>query len=381
VFSLPDQTLREVFLTSNTMLWEMSLRPDNVLARLFSCPEEALEALFQCDKALLEDLFAWEDDVLGEVINFLAANPRGDVAGTVRRLLTQTRIVDPEYAVNEREVRNARARELIASLDSDEQKQPFLHYYGKYEDIRPALIDLVFEQQAALYRRLQECGTDTVWHLLSLPPSMLRSCLRDDGNAMAVVLTAPRPIVQHLFSGSPLVIQSLFHLESNNLRLLFGHREGVLNSLFSHADAVLVALFDSDSLFLRTLFGKSDEVLRHLFGHDTTVLWNLLLHESAVIARLFEADENTLTKLFTEERRVLMELFSADDETLRDFVALILRNPGANFREAAQEIGARRTILRPDCYEEGMQLMAREPRCDRTADLVKDLADAPPTPA
>lgn len=357
IFRLPDQTLREVFLTSNTMLWEMSLRSDDILERLFACPEEAIEALFQCDKPLLEDLFAWEDDVLTEVINFLMAHPRGDVAGTVRRLLTQTRIVDPEYAVKEDEVKDARARELIAALDGGEHKQPFLHYYGKYADIRPALIDLVFEHQAALYRQLLACKTDTVWHLLSLPPSILRSCLRDEGDAMTAVLTAPQPIVRRLFGASPLVIQSLFGMESSNLRLMFAHREGVINSLFGHADAVLVALFGSDGMFLRALFGKGDEVLRHLFDHDTSVLWNLLLHDPAVISRLFEADEYALAKLFTEERRILMELFSADDDTLRDFVALVLRNPGANFRCAAQEIGGKRTILRPDCYMEGMRLM------------------------
>ena len=364
IFRLSDQTLREVVLTSNTTLWEMSLRSDDVLERLFSCPEEAIEALFQCDKPLLEDLFAWEDDVLGEVVSFLESNPRGDVAGTVRRLLTQTRIVDPEYSVNENEVKDARARELIASLASEEQKQPFLHYYGKYADIRPALIDLVFEQPATLYQQLLECGTDTVWHLLSLPPGTLRSCLRQDGSAMTAVLTAPRPIVQKLFSGSPLVIQSLFSLESSNLRLLFGHREGVLNILFTHTDAVLAALFGSDGLFLRALFNKGDEVLRHLFGHDTSVLWNMLLHDPAVISRLFEADEHALAKLFTEERRVLMELFSSDDDTLRDFVARVLRNPGANYRGVAQEIGAQRTIMRPDCYEEGVKLMAMEQHRD-----------------
>ena len=358
IFRMSDQTLREVVLTSNTTLWEMSLRSDDVLERLFSCPEEAIEALFQCDKPLLEDLFAWEDDVLGEVISFLESNPRGDVAATMRRLLTQTRIVDPEYAVKESEVKDGRARELIAALASEEQKQPFLHYYGKYADIRPALIDLVFAQPVSLYQQLLECGTDTAWHLLSLPPGILRACLRDQGSAMTAVLGAPRPIVQKLFSGSPLVIQSLFSLEPGNLRLLFGHREGVLNILFSHTDAVLTALFNNDGLLLDTLFNKDDEVLRHLFGHDTSVLWNMLLHDPAVISRLFEADEHTLAKLFTEERRVLMELFSSDDETLRDFVALILRNPGANFRAAAQEIGGRRTIMRPDCYEAGVQLMA-----------------------
>jgi hypothetical protein len=97
--------------------------------------------------------------------------------------------------------------------------------------------------------------------------------------------------------------------------------------------------------------------LRHLFGHDTSILWNLLLHDPAVIARLLEADDDTLSKLFTEERRVLAELFSSDDEMLRDFVALMLRDPGANFRAAVQEIGAQKTILRPDCYEEGVRLM------------------------
>ena len=358
LFRLPDQTLREIVLASNTMLWELSLRSDDMLERLFSCPEEAIETLFQCDKPLLEDLFAWEDDVLGEVIGFLMTNPRGDVAATIRRLLTQTRIVDSEYSVKENEVSDAHARELIATLDNEEHKQPFLHYYGKYAEIRPALIDLVFKRQASLYQKLLACGTDTAWHLLSLPPSILHSCLRNDGDAMTTVLMAPQPIVQQLFSASPLVIQNLFSMESGNLQLLFAHREGVLNSLFSHADAVLVALFSSDNLFLQALFGKSDEVLRHLFGHDTTVLWNLLLHDTAVIDRLFEADEFTLSKLFTEERRVLMELFSSDDDTLRDFVALVLRNPGANFRGAAQEIGAQRTIMRPDCYEAGVQLMA-----------------------
>lgn len=366
IFRLSDQTLREVVLTSNTTLWEISLRSDDLLERLFSCPEEAIEALFQCDKPLLEDLFAWEDDVLGEVISFLESHPRGDVAATLRRLLTQTRIVDPEYAVKESEIKDARARELIAALASEEQKQPFLHYYGKYADIRPALIDLVFAQPVSLYQQLLECGTDTAWHLLSLPPGMLRACLRHQGSAMTAVLGAPRPIVQKLFSGSPLVIQGLFSLEPGNLRLLFGHREGVLNILFSHTDAVLTALFGNDGLLLRALFSKDDEVLRHLFGHDTSVLWNMLLHDPAVISRLFEADEHTLAKLFTEERRVLMELFSSDDETLRDFVALILRNPGANFRAAAQEIGGRRTIMRPDCYEAGMQLISMAQQRDRS---------------
>jgi len=360
IFRLSDQTFREVVLASNTMLWEISLRSDDILERLFSCPEEAIEALFQCDKPLLEDLFSWEDDVIAEVINFIASNPRGDVAETVRRLLTQTRIVDPEYSVKENDVKDVRARALIASLDTEEQKQPFLNYYGKYTDIRPALIDLVFERQAVLYRQLLECGTDTVWHLLSLPPAILRSCLRRDGEALAAALTAPPPTVQHLFSASPLVIQSMFSMETANLRLVFAHREGVLNSLFSHADAVLVALFDSDDMLLRALFGKSDEVLRHLFGLDTTVLWNLLLHDPVVISRMLEADEYALSKLFTEERRVLMELFSSEDDTLRDFVAHVLRNPGANFRGAAQEIGALRTIMRPDCYEEGTRLMALE---------------------
>ena len=358
IFTLPDQTLRELFLSSNTMLWEMSLRSDEVIDRLFACPDEAIEALFQCDKLLLEDLFAWEDDVLAEVINFLSIAPLGNVEGTIRRLLTQTRIVDPEYAVKESEVKDAHARALISSLEGDEHKQPFLHYYGKYADIRPAMISLVFERSSALYDQMLAAGTNVAWHLLSLPPSVLRAFLRHEDDVLAAVLAAPGPIIQRLFSDSPLVFHSVFKLDARNLRLLFAHREGVLNTLFGHADAVLVALFSSDELFLHSLFSKSDDALRHLFGYDTAVLWNLLLHDPSVISRLFEADDTMLEKLFTEERRVLVELFSSDDETLRDFVAKILRNPTANFRAAAQEIGAQRTILHPDCYEQGLQIMA-----------------------
>lgn len=359
IFRLPDQTLRELFLCSNTMLWEMFLRSDAMLEKLFSCPPNSLEALFFCDKPLLEDLFSWEDDVLVELVNMLNKSATIDLAETLRRLLSQTRIVDAEFSVSDSEIRDARARQLVQL--AGEKAVPFRHYYGKYADVRPALIELVFSRDPALHARMMECGTNIVWHILSLPPGVLAHFFQHDDATLAVVLSAPDIVIERLSSTSPLVMREIFRCHSENLRRLFSHSTGVLNCIFSQTDAVLVELFRNDAMLLQQAFSLADDTLRHVFNHDSEVIWGLLLQDPSILSRLFEADDDLIAKLFTQERNVLAAIFAADSETFRDYVGFITHHPGSDFRATAEHLLGARTIMVPEYFAEGEKLLMATP--------------------